>query len=375
MSQKEDSYHIERGEFLKIIFISISAVFIKACSKVGINLATDTPDNIHIEILSSPLPEEPEVAQTIEEATLTPGEKNMSQVAFIKTNNRSEGVRQAIELLGVNPVEGKSVFLKPNFNSDDPAPGSTHPEVLQAVVLKLQEMGAAKITVGDRSGMGNTRAVMKNLGVFTMGEALGFDVVVFDELGAEEWEKYSSPNGHWQQGFAFARPILDADVVVQTCCLKTHRYGGHFTMSLKNSVGMVAKTIPGEGYNYMTELHSSPNQRKMIAEINAAYKTGLIIMDGVEAFTHGGPATGTKAVSQVVLAGTDRIAVDAVGVALLRYFGTTSEVEKGRVFEQAQIARAVEMGLGVDKPEKIQLLTADSESAIYAEEIKTVLIR
>jgi uncharacterized protein (DUF362 family) len=146
-------------------------------------------------------------------------------------------------------------------------------------------------------------------------------------------------------------------------------------MSLKNSVGMVAKTIPGEGYNYMTELHSSPNQRKMIAEINAAYKTGLIIMDGVEAFTHGGPATGTKAVSQVVLAGTDRIAVDAVGVALLRYFGTTSEVEKGRVFEQAQIARAVEMGLGVDKPEKIQLLTADSESAIYAEEIKTVLIR
>jgi uncharacterized protein (DUF362 family) len=216
---------------------------------------------------------------------------------------------------------------------------------------------------------------MKNLGVFTMGEALGFDVVVFDELGAEGWEKYSSPNGHWQQGFAFARPILDADVVVQTCCLKTHRYGGHFTMSLKNSVGMVAKTIPGEGYNYMTELHSSPNQRKMIAEINAAYKTGLIIMDGVEAFTHGGPATGTKAVSQVVLAGTDRIAVDAVGVALLRYFGTTSEVEKGRVFEQAQIARAVEMGLGVDKPEKIQLLTADSESAIYAEEIKTVLIR
>ena len=101
----------------------------------------------------------------------------MSKVAFIKTDDRATGVRQAVELLGINPVEGKSVFLKPNYNSDDPAPGSTHPDVLRAMVLKLQEMGAASITVGDRSGMGNTRAVMENLGVFAMGKELGFDVV------------------------------------------------------------------------------------------------------------------------------------------------------------------------------------------------------
>ena len=97
-------------------------------------------------------------------------------------------------------------------------------------------------------------------------------------------------------------------------------------------------------------------------------------MDGVEAFTHGGPATGTKTASQVVLAATDRVAIDAVGVALLRYFGTTSNVEKGRVFEQAQIARAMEMGLGADGPEKIEILTVDPNSAAYAEEIKAVLL-
>jgi uncharacterized protein (DUF362 family) len=66
----------------------------------------------------------------------------MTQVAFFKTNDRAEGVRRAIDLLGINPVEGKHVFLKPNFNSADPAPGSTHPDILRAVVMKLNEMGA-----------------------------------------------------------------------------------------------------------------------------------------------------------------------------------------------------------------------------------------
>jgi uncharacterized protein (DUF362 family) len=94
----------------------------------------------------------------------------------------------------------------------------------------------------------------------------------------------------------------------------------------------------------------------------------------VEAFTKGGPATGTKVDSQVVLAATDRIAIDAVGVALLRYYGTTSQVSKGSVFEQAQIARAVDLGLGVDNPEKIEIITADTDSAAYAEEIKAVLL-
>jgi uncharacterized protein (DUF362 family) len=374
MPQEKRNHRIGRGEFLKVAFLAVSAVFIKACSKVGINLATHTPESVHVEVFPSPTTKEMESTQAVGEATPEPGDENVSKVAFIKTTDRAEGVRRAIDLLDLNPVDGKRVFLKPNFNSDDPAPGSTHPDVLRAMVLKLQEMGAAGITVGDRSGMGNTRAVMERLAVFAMGKELGFDVVVFDELGAEGWEKFTPPNGHWRQGFAFARPILDADVVVQACCLKTHQYGGHFTMSLKNSVGMVAKTIPGQGYNYMTELHSSPNQREMIAEVNTVYETGLIVMDGVEAFTHGGPAAGTKVASQVVLAATDRIAIDAVGVAMLRYFGTTSSVEKGRVFEQAQIARAVEMGLGVEGPEKIEILTADPDSAAYAEEIKAVLL-
>ena len=146
-------------------------------------------------------------------------------------------------------------------------------------------------------------------------------------------------------------------------------------MSLKNSVGMVATGLAGYGNQFMDELHNSTHQRKMIAEINTAYDPALIILDGVEAFTAGGPAKGRLVAPEVVLAGTDRIAIDAVGVALLRYFKTTSIVAQGPIFQQEQIARAVELGLGIDSPYKINLVTEDTKSAAFAEKIQEILVQ
>jgi uncharacterized protein (DUF362 family) len=298
---------------------------------------------------------------------------DVARVVFVKTRDRAGGVRRALELLDVNPVQGKGVLLKPNFNSPDPAPGSTHGDVLRTLVEELWNMGTRTITVADRSGMADTRRAMEQLGVFSLGEELGFEVLVLNELGEQEWVMLQPPESHWTQGFPFARPFLEAEAIVQTCCLKTHRFGGHFTMSLKNSVGLVAKYGP-DGYNYMNELHSSPHQRLMIAEVNTAYAPALIVMDGVEAFVDGGPDSGKRVPAEVMLAGTDRVALDAVGVALLRHFGTTPEVSRGRIFEQEQIARAVELGLGVDAPDKIQLVTGDAESETYAAQIQEILL-
>ena len=296
------------------------------------------------------------------------------RVAFVRTEDRAEGVRRAIELIAPPSLAGRSVFLKPNYNSDDPAPGSTHPDVLRALVGLLQEDGAGSITVGDRSGMGDTRAVMENLGVFEMADELGFDTVVFDELDYDSWPWFQPEGSHWQQGFHVAQPCLEADALIQACCLKTHQYGGHFTLSLKNSVGMVAKKVPGDPHNYMNELHDTDHQRRMIAEINATYAPALVVMDGVEAFVDRGPARGKRVSSQVVLAGTDRVALDAVGVAILRHFGTTPDVSRGAVFDQQQIARAARLGLGVDGPEHVEFITGDPESEAYAEQIRQQLI-
>jgi len=298
----------------------------------------------------------------------------MTQVAFVKTEDRAAGVDKALELLDVGSMEGDHVFVKPNFNSDDPFPGSTHNDTLRALVRALQDLDAEGITVGDRSGMGETRRVMEKKGIFSLANELGFDTLVFDEMDADEWELRDVIGSHWERGFPVARPVLDADVVVQTCCLKTHRYGGHFTLSLKNSIGLIAKEVPGEGYNYMSELHGSPNQRLMIAEANVGYDVDLVVMDGLAAFVEGGPARGKLVDPGVMLASTDRVAIDAVGVAILRHFGTTRAVERGPIFEQEQIARAVELDLGVDAPEEIELVTDDETSACFAAEIQEVLV-
>lgn len=297
----------------------------------------------------------------------------MAQVVLVKTDDRLAGTKRALDLLGLRSYKGSDIFLKPNFNSADATPGSTHNDVLTALVQRLQEGEVKRITVGDRSGMGDTRAVMQQKGVLALAKQLGFETLVFDELAAPDWQVFSPKDSHWSQGFALPKRVLNADAIIQTCCLKTHRYGGHFTLSLKNSVGLAAKSVPGDRYNFMTELHSSADQRRMIAEINTAYTPDVVLLDGVEALVTGGPDKGKLVKPGVILASTDRVAIDAVGVAILRHFGTTPEVSRGTIFEQEQIARAVELGLGVGDPTQIELVTDDKPSAAFIEIIKPIL--
>ena len=297
----------------------------------------------------------------------------MTRISLVRTTDRTKGVPKAIDLLGVNPVRGKAIVLKPNFNSADDFPGSTHNDTLRALVQTLKEMGAKRITLAERSGPGDTtRQVMEKKGIFNLAEELGFDIVNLQEIGEEDWIHMHPENSHWKDGFKFPRIYSEAESIVQTCCLKTHAYGGHFTLSLKNSVGMV----PG-GNPYMSELHSVLNsqyQRQMIAEINTAYSPDIIVLDGVEAFVSGGPARGTRVESGVIVAGSDRVAIDAVGVAILRLLGTTTTVSEGPIFEQDQIARAAELGLEIQSADQIQLVTDDPESEEFAVKVRDILL-
>jgi uncharacterized protein (DUF362 family) len=316
-------------------------------------------------LLSAPLLEAAEDTTTTAPA---------ARVALVKTADRASGVARAIDVLGLPRFQGKDLFVKPNFNSADATPGSTHNDTLVALVRKLKEMGAGPLTIGDRSGMGDTRRVMESKGIFSLAKSLGAKVVVLDELPGESWEKLEHPDFHWQRGFALPRMVRGAGGIVNTCCLKTHRFGGHFTLSLKNSVGLAAKQVPSDPYNYMHELHSSPHLRRMIAEINTGYVPELVVLDGVQAFSGGGPEAGTLVNTEVILAGTDRIAIDAVGVALLRSVGTAPEVSRGPIFKLEQIARAAQLGLGVRSPQQIELVTSDSASKDYASRIRDILV-
>jgi uncharacterized protein (DUF362 family) len=74
-----------------------------------------------------------------------------------------------------------------------------------------------------------------------------------------------------------------------------------------------------------------------------------------------------------VVLGADRVAVDAVGVAILRLHGGNATVNRGRVFEQEQLARAAQFGLGARGPAEVELVTDDPESGTLADRLRPIL--
>lgn len=288
--------------------------------------------------------------------------KSRSTVSFLETEDRKTGVTSSLKALGINPVKNKKVLIKPNFNTADRCPGSTHNDTLVSLAEQAWNMGAKSVAVGERS-YPPTKDVMEEMGIIPLLEKLDVRVIDFDGLGDKDWVEFRPKDSHWAKGFRVARPILEAECLISTCCLKTHQYGGVFTMSLKLHVGVVPTTR--HGYDYMRELHSSPHQRKMIAEINAPFKPDLVVLDGVDAFVDGGPMTGKRAKGKLFLASTDRVAVDAVGVAALKVLGSNDKIMSRKIFEQEQIARAVQLGLGASSPSEIELVPADDQSKAY----------
>lgn len=89
----------------------------------------------------------------------------MEKVVLTKTEDRKKGVKTCLQALGINPVKGKNVLIKPNFNTADPTPGSTHNDILATLVDELWAMGARSISLGERS-YPPTREVMEQRGRF-----------------------------------------------------------------------------------------------------------------------------------------------------------------------------------------------------------------
>jgi uncharacterized protein (DUF362 family) len=289
-----------------------------------------------------------------------------AKIALVKTNDRSKGIEAALKLITFPSPKGKKILIKPNFNTADPTPGSTHNDTLRQLVLEMRNRGASGLTIGDSCGPGSTKEIMEKKGIPALAQELKVDVVNFEELPADGWVQFNPPGSHWKNGFSVARPVTEAEYLLWTCCLKTHGFGGVHSLSLKLAVGVTNK-------NVRMQMHQSPDIRRMIAEIHHAFTPQLIVMDGVDIFTDGGPMTGKLVNAGVIVAGTDRIAVDAVGLAVLKNHGANDAIMSKKIFEQEQIARAVEIGLGVKSPDQIEIVTADAASRDYAGKLKEIL--
>ena len=294
------------------------------------------------------------------------------RVVVVKQSDRAKAVAACLEAFDFQACVGKDVALKANYNSDDPFPASTHPATLAALLGELKRRRAASLTLGERSGMGDTRTVLERTGAARVVADAGGRVVVLDDLPREGWRAFAAE--HWPEDFHAARLFTEAGCAVQTMCCKTHRFGGHVTLSLKNTVGLVAKRVAGSRHDWMQDLHRSARQRAMIAEANLAWRPALGVMDCLEAFTDGGPEQGTRAAPGVFLASDDRCALDAAAIALLRLSGMQGPAGRGPIGATDQLARALELGLGAP-PARVEVVAADAAAREVARRIAAELAR
>ncbi len=259
-------------------------------------------------------------------------------------------VGSSVELLGgigKIDVKGRSVLVKPNTNSNRPHPASTNPIVIGAVVKMLLDAGAAEVKVGDCSNINNqTREVMKDQGIQKAVEEAGGKLIYLEDM---EYVTVSMPWGRRLTETRISKPVIEAERLIDIPVIKSHNVTS-FTMSMKNFIGVIHKEsrLDPEWRPSTKVFHACSNPAEAVAEINILVKPDLIIMDGTRSLVSYGEADDSGEVrdTNLIVASGDRVANDIIGLSVIKSYGLWPPVVEKDVWEQDQIKRAMELGLG-----------------------------
>jgi len=272
-------------------------------------------------------------------------------VSFVLASREIKNdIRKAVDLLGGFGKSLKSqdrILLKPNFNSDDPPPGSTALDFLTAVIDLLREHGCTRISVGESSGRPwvPTEKVFKNAGLAARMAEMKIPLLDFDRS-----EYIDVPiGGEYLDLIAYPKDLEGFDKIIYLPTMKTHFLGG-LSMSLKLTVGMTHLAD-------RTLLHGDNNLfvPQRAAEMNIPIKPDLIVMDGRISFVSGGPAIGLAVHPGVILASGDPVALDVQGVRLLQNYAAVNHLV-GDAWSLPQIRTAVKHGLGIQNDSEFLLI-------------------
>lgn len=257
-------------------------------------------------------------------------------------------IREAVSLIGgleKIDIKGKLILVKPNVVTGDRNPTTTSPKVVKAVVEFLYDEGAQKVVVGDMSGLltFSTAWNMETSGIKKAAEEAGAEVIYFENY---DWLEVELSGTRYLERVYVSEWIYRADRIINLPVIKTHR-NATYSICLKNFIGATHwKQRP-----YFIDRN---HWEEVISEINQAYTPHLNIIDGTISMITGGPRRGTTAETNIILASGDRVAADVTGLGIIKSFGKCSMVVNRDVWDQRQIKRAIEMGLGVGR-NKIEL--------------------
>ena len=234
-----------------------------------------------------------------------------------KETNDSKSVRIIKEMLekesdllgGLDKFvsSGDTVFIKPNVVVPEPpwTGINTDPRVIEALIELLKEANPKKIVVGEHVRWHGPRV----FDISGIGEAVrrgGAEVVILDDI---KHVKVDIPFGKYETEAKVPETYLDCDVLINVPKMKTH-LDTLVTLCLKNLMGMV----PSDPYCLAMHQHLPQS----IADLYGLFKPKINIVDGIIAHEGQGPMFGTPIPDMnVLLAGSDGVAVDAVASAIM----------------------------------------------------------
>jgi uncharacterized protein (DUF362 family) len=235
-------------------------------------------------------------------------------------------------------VKGKTVLIKPNLVRSPPKGiyATTDLRVVYAVAKMALDAGAAEVIVGEKPGWKKTsRSIFGDLGLDQMLESLGARACYFDEdelvevhpAGAKVFDKILVP-----------KTVMDTDVLINLPKVKTHMHT-IVSLGIKNLHGIVMD-------NQRLINHRNDLSYKLV-DILRVKVPALTVSDGIWPMEGQGPLNGRNLKNfNVVVAGTDVVAVDAVTCSIMGI--DPSEVDSIRI-AQAE-------GLGCGDLEKIRVV-------------------
>jgi uncharacterized protein (DUF362 family) len=200
---------------------------------------------------------------------------------------------------------GDVVVVKPNIGWDRTPEyaANTNPDVVAALVRLCLEAGAKTVKVFDHP-VTDPRRTYKQSGIADAAAAAGAAVTFMDDRKFKDMRI----NGRSLKSWPLYTEIFEADKVINVPIAKTHGIS-KLTLGMKNWMGVMG--------GWRGRIHQRVDES--IVDLAMFIKPALTVLDAVRILTANGPQGGNLAdVKQLnmVVAGTDAVAVDAFGATL-----------------------------------------------------------
>jgi uncharacterized protein (DUF362 family)/Pyruvate/2-oxoacid:ferredoxin oxidoreductase delta subunit len=219
-------------------------------------------------------------------------------------DNVRQAVDRAFELFPLD-LRGKKVLIKPNVLRASGAEENivTHPNVLRAVLNKVEAMKPAAIVIGDNPGLFNYGSNEEAFGKTGLREAAG---VYYRNIGTDSKKIPFNPD--YIPEISISRAVLESDIIISLPKFKTHGLTV-MTGAIKNSYGF----LPGAQKAKLHRLAGGPDRfHEVIVDVFKLRVPDLFIVDAVVGMEGNGPASPEYRDIGLVLASDNAVALDAV---------------------------------------------------------------